>query len=312
MARRLRELIRELQPDLCHFITLRSMLHASLLAIFGPRNRSVVSVTGLGYLFTSTKPHVSVARNIIGLLLALGCRLGRYRFVFQNPDDLELFCSKGWVPKRETSVVLGSGIDPQEFAAGPLPPGAPVVMFAGRFLSHKGVEVFIEAVRRLKRDQQIARFVLVGAIDPKNPASVTQEQIESWRDEGFVELWGHSSDMAATLRQASVVTLPSYYREGVPKTLIEAASCGRAIVTTDAPGCREIVQHGVNGLLVRPKDPDDLASALSTLLDQPDLLAEMGKEGRKRVLSAFSNEIIVNQLLCEYARVCRNEPAVQA
>ena len=201
----------------------------------------------------------------------------------------------------------GSGARTEVFLPSPEPPGLPVVMMAGRFLWEKGVGEFVEAARilnsRTLRQAQgtiaIARFVLVGDTYPDNPGAVSPEQLQAWVDEGVVEWWGWHDDMSAMFPQAHIVCLPSY-REGMPLSLAEAAACGRPVVTTDVPGCREIVRDGVNGFLVPVRDPVALAEALRKLIEDPALRAEMGRRGRERVETEFSVQRIVDETLQVY------------
>ncbi len=201
----------------------------------------------------------------------------------------------------------GSGARTDVFLPSPEPPGSPVVMMAARFLWEKGVGEFVEAARilnsRTLRQAQgakaIARFVLVGDTYPDNPGAVSPEQLQSWVDDGVVEWWGWHDDMQEIFPKAHIVCLPSY-REGMPLSLAEAAACARPVVTTDAPGCREIVQDGVNGFLVPVRDAAALAEALRKLIEDPGLRREMGRRGRERAETEFSVERIVHETLQVY------------
>jgi glycosyltransferase involved in cell wall biosynthesis len=169
-------------------------------------------------------------------------------------------------------------------------------------LWHKGVGTFVEAAEQFQHSGLSARFVLVGDTDPENPGAVSEEQTREWESAGIVEWWGpqESDEMPDVLRQAHVVCLPSYYREGIPKVLIEAASCGRPIVTTDVPGCREIVADGENGMLVPAKDGEALADQIRTLLENQELRREMGREGRRRVEQHFTAQRVADQVVGAY------------
>jgi glycosyltransferase involved in cell wall biosynthesis len=171
----------------------------------------------------------------------------------------------------------------------------------------KGVGEFVEAARTLKEKNISARFVLVGDIDSGNPTGISLEELTEWREKGFVEWWGWQENMLKVYAQANVICLPSY-REGLPKTLLEATACGRAIVTTDVPGCREVVMDGVNGLLVLPADSTALANAIQTLIDDPSLRGKMGQSGRKLVVEKFSSQLIVEQTIAFYSRVTKTHP----
>jgi glycosyltransferase involved in cell wall biosynthesis len=184
----------------------------------------------------------------------------------------------------------------------PFPAGQPVVLLAARLLWDKGVGEFVEAARRLRRAGVQARFALAGRTDPGNPASIPEAQIEAWAEEGLVEWWGWIDDMPATLAKASIVCLPSYYREGLPTVLMEASACGRPVVTTDWPGCRDAVRDGISGLLVRERDVDSLSEALQKLITSPGLCSEMGAAGRHLVEEMFSSEKILAQISMVYQK----------
>ncbi len=169
------------------------------------------------------------------------------RVIFQNPDDRALFVSRSVVPIDRTVLIRGSGVDVSQFVPSSEQSGLPIVLLASRLLWDKGVGELVEASRRLKKDGIACRVVLVGVPDPGNPKAIPVSLLERWQAEGVVEWWGLRNDMPEVLKAASIVVLPSY-REGIPKILLEAAASGRPIVTTDTPGCREIVRHGENGL----------------------------------------------------------------
>jgi len=211
----------------------------------------------------------------------------------------------GLVAEDETFVTLGSGVDPARFPAvaeAPVGDDGPLVLLPTRLLWHKGVGVFVEAARRLRSNGTRARFAIVGGTDPQNPASVPDAVVQAWHDAGPIEWWGPqpAEEMPRVLRRAHVVCLPSYYREGVPKVLLEAASTGRPIVTTDVPGCREIVAHGENGFLVPPRDPDALAERLHQLLTDDALRQRMGQAGRARVEDTFTADRVATAIVDAY------------
>jgi glycosyltransferase involved in cell wall biosynthesis len=196
-------------------------------------------------------------------------------------------------------LIRGSGVDTSRFVDSPEPGTAPVVVLASRMLWGKGVGEFVEAAKQLRTEGIKCRMVLVGRLDSESQDAVPEATLKSWQAEGIVEWWGHRDDMLDVYTQAHIVCLPSYL-VGAPKVLLEASSCGRAIVTTDVSGCKEIVRHNENGLLVPPKDPAALASALKTLIQNPDLRKQMGRRGRQIVLEEFSDEIVVGRTMALY------------
>jgi glycosyltransferase involved in cell wall biosynthesis len=270
----------------------------------------VNAITGLGYAFTDDGWMRWLLRTVAEAGYRMALRRPGTRTIFQNADDQALFVARGLVRHEDTRVVRGSGVDLDRFAPTPEPSeshGPPVVLFAARMLWDKGVGELIDAVRMLKADGVPFRMLLAGAPDRSNPVAVPEARLRAWEAEGLVEWLGHRDDMPALLAQSNIVCLPSYYREGVPLTLIEAAACGRPIVATDAPGCREIVQHGVNGLCVAPRDPTALVEALRRLIADPALRRSMGAAGHEWVRAHFTVQRVIEQTLVVYAELVAAE-----
>ncbi len=301
----LRRVLGEVQPDICHLITLRAVFHGLVALLIGrARPRVVVcSITGLGYLFTDDGLKARIGRAFVGSLIGLLRRLVRPTFIFQNGDDRTLFADRGWVPLSASCLVRGSGVDIRVFSKARMPSGTPVVLFCARFLRHKGIFEFVEAARTLRNEAVDARFVLVGDVDPHNPASACRTDVDAWVKEGIVEDWGFCSDVPARLAQASLVVLPSY-REGLPKVVIEAAATGRPVVVADAPGCREAIVDGETGMLVPARDPQALAGAIRTLLGDPARRRLMGEAARRDAESRFASDVIADAILGVYSTGC--------
>jgi glycosyltransferase involved in cell wall biosynthesis len=298
-------LYRKLQPDLVHHLRLKPVLYGGLAA-YGARVPAVVGLlTGLGYVFIAETRKAAVIRRLVTLSCKVAFRHGNQRIIFQNPDDQFVFVQNKILPARQTALIKGSGVDVNTYLPTPEREGVPVVVLASRMLRDKGVDEFVDAARSLRAAGVPARFVLVGETDPGNPTAIRAEQLRQWADTGVVEWWGHQANMKDVLAQAHVVCLPSL-REGVPKVLIEAAACGRAIVTTDAPGCREIVRNGENGLLVPVRDSRALAEALRLLVENAPLRAGMGLKGRDIAVQEFSIERVVRETLGVYRELLAN------
>jgi glycosyltransferase involved in cell wall biosynthesis len=292
-------LYRRVKPDLVHHLRLKPVLYGGLAA-YGARVPAVVGLlTGLGYVFIAESRRALVMRKLVVLTSKVAFRHRNQRIVFQNPDDQNVFIKTKILPAAQTVLIKGSGVDVNLYVPTPEPEGVPVVVLASRMLRDKGVVEFVEAARALRDNGVSARFVLVGETDPGNPTAISAEQLRSWADEGVIEWWGHQSNMRKVLSQSNIVCLPSL-REGVPKVLIEAAACGRAIVTTDAPGCREIVREGENGFLVPVRDSKALADALKILIESAPLRALMAAKGREIAVSEFSVERVVDETLGVY------------
>lgn len=286
-------LYRQERPDILHHVALKPVMVGGLAArILGIR-RVVSAIAGMGFLFVGEERAAGVRRLIERLLPA---SIGRGIAIVQNPEDQRILHGLG-VASGQVRLIPGAGIDTKRFSVCPEPHGMPVVMLPSRLLWDKGVGEFALAARMLRGR---ARFVLVGEPDPGNPASVTEADISAWVKEDVVEWWGRREDMPTTLCAAHVICLPSSYREGLPKVLLEAMACGRPCITTDAPGCRDAVRHRDNGLLVPLKDANALAEAISRLLDDPGERARMGARGRERAIAEFSQERVNGATLAIY------------
>lgn len=296
-------LYRRVKPDLVHHVSAKPLLYGTIAARITGVPAIVNAVTGLGHLFLANDLRHAVIRRIVGTLYRFVLRHKKLRIIFQNCDDRDLFVGKRWVREGD-AVLIASGVDTDTFSprASRMNDGPPVVILPARLLYTKGVAEFVAAAGRLKAEGVAARFVLVGGNDPQNPASIPEVQLEAWRAAGVVELWGERHDMPNVYRDADLVCLPSY-REGMPKVLIEAAATGLPIVTTDAPGCRDVVRHGENGLLVKVADADSTTSALRTLLTDAKLREEMGRRGRERVLRELSAQRVASDTLEVYAEL---------
>lgn len=294
---RLFKLYRRENPDLVHQFTVKCVLYGSLVCHLLGIRRVVNSVTGLGYVFTEGDGARSWLRGLIKVFYRLILR--RTWVIFQNPADEALFLKNRLVDRSRVALIQGSGVDTRLFSPQPEPDGPPLAILPARLLWDKGVGEFVEAARRLKTEGLRARFALVGDSDPDNPAGVPAAQVKLWEKEGMVEWWGWRSDMAAVYAQAHIVCLPSY-REGMSKTLIEAAACGRPIITCNVPGCREVVQPGISGLLVPPRNAPALAEAMKRLIQNPNERKSMGAFGRKIAEDQFSTELVLSQTLAFY------------
>jgi len=290
-------LYRRERPDVVHHVAIKPVLYGSIAVRLARTQHVVNALAGMGWLFTSgaglarwLKP---VVRWGLGRLLRFGIAL------VQNPDDARFLVQLG-VPETRIRLIAGSGVDLQKFVRRPEPNGTPVVVLPTRLLWDKGVGEFVAAARLLKQRGIGAHFVLAGEPDQANPSSVPLDQIAKWVEEGVVEHPGWVKDMPTLLAESHVVCLPSFYGEGIPKSLIEAAAAGRPIVTCDMPGCREIVHHGDNGLLVPPRDAEALAEALAQLIGDPALRKQMGTRGRVRAEQEFGSEAVIQQTLALY------------
>ena len=295
--RRLTRILKDLRPDLLHNIAQKPVLYGTLAARLAGVPAVVNGVAGMGYLFTSEATRARLVRGLVGGAYRALLAAPNVRVLVQNPDD------QGQIRRLtgvEPVLIPGSGVDIARFAPRTEAPGPVVVALASRMLWDKGVGDFVAAARLLKEGGSPARFVLVGKPDPGNPTSVGEDQLDDWQREGWIEWWGYQADMAAVLAQTRIACLPSYYREGLPKFLIEAAAAGLPLVTTDATGCREAVEEGGNGLLVPPHDPAALAEALARLIGDANLRRELGACSREIAQARFDSTKIHAATLAVY------------
>lgn len=289
---------RAVRPDVVHLVTIKPVLLGGLVARLAGMPAVVVAVSGLGFVFMAHGVKAVVRRWLVGGLYRLALGHHNLKVIFQNPDDRASLTKLAHLPGTTVEMVRGSGVDLVQYAHTPLPPGVPVVVLAARLLADKGVREFVQAARLLRQQGVAARFCLVGAVDPANPASLTDAELAQWASEGVVELWGQRSDMPEVLGAAHVVVLPSY-REGLPKVLLEAAACGRAVVTTDVPGCRDAIDPGVTGVLVPVRNAAALADAIKGVISDPARCRAMGDAGRALAESAFD----VRQVVAAHLRI---------
>jgi len=299
----LTRLYHRLRPDLLHHVTIKPLLYGGIAARLTRRRAVIAAMSGLGRAFRDE--HGQPRRPGPALRTALRIALPRRstHLLFQNAEDLAVFRDLGLADAARATLVRGSGVDLLRFRPLPEPEptaAGPVVLYAGRLMWQKGLRPFVEVAERLAG---VARFRIAGYSEPGSPDAVPIEELERWAADGRIEWLGACDDMPAVIAAANLVVLPTMYGEGVPKTLIEAAACGRAIVTSDAPGCRDICRDGVNGLLTPPGDVDALEHAIRRLVAEPGTRLRMGTAGRRIAEEAFGLDQVVSATLALYARV---------
>jgi glycosyltransferase involved in cell wall biosynthesis len=281
-----------------HVHTLKAILLAGLASLWGRDHLLVNSVAGRGQLYTSNKRVFLLLRYAINLVFRFLKHLIKPRWIFENQADLDYF--QKILGSNHNFLIRGVGVDIDRFAPALEPPGVPVVLFVGRFLWAKGIGDLVEAARTLKANQVKVKLKLVGHPDPENSDSVPQSVLSKWVNEDFVEWEGWVEDTPSIYRSANIVALPTRYGEGVPTILLEAAASGRALIASDHPGCKAVVSHGNNGLIIESGDVAGLAKAIKTLAEDPTLRSRMGAKGRKLVEQNFSNIEINQQTLRAY------------
>lgn len=290
---------RQVRPTIAHHVALKPVIYGTFAARLTGVSRVVNSLAGLGFAYTSSSWKAKLLKALLAPVFRRTLSLRNSRLILQNPDDVELFLSSRLVSPTRVRLIRGSGVDISLYRPTPEPEGPPIVLLAARMLWDKGIGEFVAAAQELRARGVAARFVLAGETDRENPSAIDPSQLQCWQEEGVVEWAGHCDDMLQAYADCHLVCLPSY-REGLPKTLLEAAACGRAIVASDVPGCREIVQHGVNGLLVPVRNAVALADALDRLVADAEMRHRMGQEGRRIVVTHFGADQVTTQTLEVY------------
>lgn len=288
------------KPDVIHNVAMKPVMYGSIVAMVTGVSRRINALGGLGFVFSSQNLKARILRKFIVTVFHYLLNRKGTAVIVQNTEDFDVLTHACAVDEARVHLIHGAGVDLDIYVPTPLAMIEPVVMLASRMIWDKGISEFVEAAKLLRAEGVNARFVLVGKPDGENPASVPESELLRWVSEGAVEWWGHRQDMPQTLAQASIVCLPTYYGEGVPKVLIEAMACCRPIVTTDMPGCRELVVDGKTGLLVKPRDIESLTAGLRTLVLDHAKCKALGEEGRKLVSTKYSLPIIVEGVLDLY------------
>jgi glycosyltransferase involved in cell wall biosynthesis len=305
--RALVRLLKEEKPDLLHGFTVKCAIYGALAARVARVPAVVNAVAGMGYVFTSDRTKARLLRPLVKGLMrwTLGGR--QSLLILQNPDDAEDFVSARMVPENKVRLILSSGVNTVRFF--PNDRLGPVrrrlrVLLAARLLWEKGIQEFLDAATLLGADGRDIEFVLAGMPDAGNPRSVGRAQVQKWADSGVITWLGHVDDMPGLLQSVDVMALPSYYREGVPKSLIEGAASGLALITTNRPGCREVVRKdGVDGLLVEPRNGAQLAELVARLDDDRDLLQVLGRKARQNALAYFDERQVIKRTMGVYAEL---------
>lgn len=301
----IRSLIYDVEPSLIHAVTIKPVLYTGLiLRTINKDIPFVAAISGLGYVFVADNFRARITKFIASIFYKLALSQSRMKVVFQNTSDENILTDVANLKRSDKVLIKGSGADLSVFNYNPenIRQNITVVM-ACRLLKEKGVYEYINAAISVKKDYPDVEFLLVGTPDLDNPNTVSQYEIDEWVDLGIINYLGHRSDISNVFSNSNIVCLPSFYGEGVPKVLIEAAACGRAIITTDNPGCRDAVIQGVTGFHVPIKDSVALAKAIINLIKDPDLRLMMGSSARLFAEKEFDVRSVVNKHLDIYRQL---------
>jgi glycosyltransferase involved in cell wall biosynthesis len=298
----LRDLLKKYSIDITHAFTLKGVVCSASASVLAGIDRRVHGIDGLGYVFSSKSWKAMLLKPAVKLALGLSFKGKLSRLIVQNQDDAKLFNDASMIVERSIRIIRGAGVDCVKYSVcGVRAPGQPLrVLLASRLLVDKGILEFVKAARTLRKEGRNIEFLLAGAPDPGNPESVSEHEVRGWVVEGSVSWLGQVSDMPALLATVHAVTLPSFYREGLPTCLTEAAACGLPLITTDNPGCREVVSHLIDGLLIPIRDADALAEAIAMIDDNPSLAEQLGRAAQAKARIQFDERIIIEQTLAVY------------
>lgn len=299
-------LLRREQPEVVHGFTIKCAVYGSLAAKMAGVPAQINAVAGMGYVFTSNQWKARLLRPVVRRLLRLALGGERARLILQNSDDVQLFRKAGLVDPMHIRLIRGSGVDCTKFSRtsrAQRDDDHVRVLLASRILWDKGVGEYVAALRQLRSRGYTVHAMLAGTPDPGNPATVPEDTVREWVDEGLVTWLGHVDDMVALFGMVDIVVLPSY-REGLPRSLVEAAACGLPLITTNVPGCREVVTDEIDGLLVPVRDSDAIAEAIRRLLVDPVLARRLGEAARIKARTYFDERIVIERTLAVYAELC--------
>ncbi|MGH7495579.1 MAG: glycosyltransferase family 4 protein [bacterium] len=290
---------RQLRPDLVHHVALKPVLIGSFAAWLTRVPAVVNAMAGLGFVFASETLKARCLRPFVSWGFRFVLNRGHSRLILQNADDVRLFVQHKLIAANRVSMIRGSGVDVRHFQVLAEPEGKPTVAVVARMLRDKGIVELVEAARLLRSRGFELRVILAGGRDPLNPSCLGEEEIRAWETEDLVEWWDEVADVRSVWAQAHLAVLPSY-REGLPKSLLEAAACGRAMIATDVPGCREIVRHEITGLLVPAREVPALAQAVQALLANSSKRRAMAVAARTSVENEFAEQFVVKNTLDLY------------
>ena len=297
--------IKNLQPKIIHALGMRHVFYTGLaLRILRSKTPAIYTLAGLGSLFTGHGARFKVMRILAMPLLRFALSRSQNIIIVQNPDDKKILIDRKMANPAQIVLIRSSGVDLQEFLATKEPESEnPIILFASRLLREKGILDFIQAARILKKRNEKARFLVAGEIYPDNPNSLSEHEMQEFHAQNIIEYLGVCNDISGLIKKSAIVVLPSYYGEGVPKILLEAAASSRAVITCDMPGCREAVLDQKSGILIPPKSPEHLSNAIQKLLQNKDIRFEMGKRGRAYMKEYFDVRDVTRKTLDIYEKL---------
>jgi glycosyltransferase involved in cell wall biosynthesis len=304
----IRVLVKKIQPDLVHSITIKPVIYSGIvIRSLIKKPAFVAAISGLGYVFSADNLRAKFTKLLVSFLYRFALSHRNKIIIFQNNSDENILTDVAKINIEQKVLIRGSGADLERYSFYNDPDCSTIkVVMACRLLKEKGVYEFVDAAKLLRQKGVDVEFILIGSPDPDNPNSVSASEIENWHNTGVINALGHRNDIHQIFAESHIVTLPSYYGEGVPKVLIEAAACGRPIVTTDNPGCRDAVLSSITGLLVPIRNAKALAEAIQSLVEDKALRITMGSKARAFAEQEFDVKSVVNKHMDIYSSLLRS------
>lgn len=299
----LKQIYRQEQPDIVHHVTIKPVMYGTVAARRAQVKAVVNAVPGMGFVFTRRGPAASLRRAFVNVAYRYALVHKNMRVIFQNTDDLRGFLGHALVRKENAVLIRGSGVDLSEFDPTDEPDTPMTFLLVGRMLCDKGVREFVKAAGIVRQRHPDWRFLLAGDVDLGNPSTLYKEELIAWQAEYGIDWLGHQTNVAQVMQDSHVIVLPSY-REGLPKTLLEAAAARRPMIASDVAGCREVVTHGVTGLLVPPRVVEPLAEAMLALGEDAQLRERYGIAARQKAEAVFSVDDVVTHTFRVYDELC--------
>ena len=298
-------LLKRIKPDILHLISLKPIIFGGLISFVSPVKYLILSVTGLGSMFIDNNYFSKIRKTIFNFLFKLIFLFPNLKVILQNNDDLNYLVKNSKLKKKDVEIIRGSGINLNLFRYSKIPKGTFTILMASRIIRDKGIFEYIEAIKYLKKIKFNAKFMLIGDIDTENPSAIPNSLIKKWERKKLIKYLTHQIDIKKYIKKSSLVVLPSY-REGFPKILMEAAACGRAVITTNAPGCRDAVINYITGIKVPVKNSYAIANAILNISKKRNLLKKMGKRARLHAEKNFDINDVVSKHLYIYKKFINN------
>ena len=300
-------LIKKINPSILHLVTLKPCLYGGIVSCFIKIKGIIFALPGLGTIYNSKKKKFVLIKNSINFLLKILFKINNCFLLLQNNSDRSYFLKKKIIDKDKVKIIKGSGVNLKNFKFVKETTNPIVISFISRLIIEKGIEYFISAAEIIKKRTNLnLKFRVYGSIDPGNPNNVSKKELKKWKKDGFVEFYGYSNNINNVLKKTNIVCLPSFYGEGLPKILLEAAAAGRPVVTSNHPGCRDAIIPNVTGYLVPIKNSIKLANKLEFLASENKIRLKMGKNARLFAEKNFSTNFIAHEHMKLYIKLTKN------